>query len=120
MICAKPTPHYTHTPILGLMVPKLRHALDFAHFDEFVGIFDIVSYMFYKIQIILISVCLSGCASVLLAPATVAGAAAEQKTGKSPISSLLSRVTGEDCDVKRVLKADYPCKPLDDLVVKSK
>lgn len=50
------------------------------------------------------------CAPILLAPATVAGAAAEQKTGKSTISTFLSRVTGDDCDVKRVLKADYPCK----------
>jgi len=76
--------------------------------------------MFYKLQAILMTVCLSGCASVLLAPATIAGAAAEQKTGKSPISTFLSRVTGEDCDVKRVLRADYPCKPLDDSVAKSK
>jgi len=120
MICAKPTSTMPIPPIFCLMVPKLAYEIDFAHFDEFIGIFDIVSYMVYKIQVIFISVCLSGCASVLLAPATVAGAAAEQKTGKSPISTFLSRVTGEDCDVKRVLKADYPCKPLDDSVVKSK
>lgn len=66
--------------------------------------------MFYKLQAILIAICLSGCAAAILAPTTIAGAAAEQKTGKSPISTFLSRVTGDDCDVKRVFKADYPCK----------
>jgi ABC-type Zn uptake system ZnuABC Zn-binding protein ZnuA len=52
----------------------------------------------------------SGCASILLAPVTVAGAAAEYKTGKSPMSSFLSKVTGDDCDLKRILKANYPCR----------
>jgi len=46
---------------------------------------------------------------MLLTPLSVAAAAAEQKTGKSPISTFLSRVTGDDCDLKRVLDADYPC-----------
>ncbi len=66
--------------------------------------------MFYKLQAILITICLSGCAVAILAPTTIAGAAAEQKTGKSPVSTFLSRVTGDDCDVKRIFKADYPCK----------
>jgi hypothetical protein len=65
--------------------------------------------MFYKLQAILMSFILSGCAAAILAPTTIASAAAEHKTGKSPISTFLSRVTGDDCDVKRVLKADYPC-----------
>jgi hypothetical protein len=53
---------------------------------------------------------LSGCAPLLLAPVTVAGAAAEHKTGKSPISAFFSKLTGDDCDLKRIFKADYPCK----------
>lgn len=66
--------------------------------------------MLQKLQLITISLFIVGCAPILLAPVTVAGAAAEQKTGKSPMSTFLSKVTGDDCDVKRVLKADYPCK----------
>ena len=65
--------------------------------------------MFQKLLLFAIPVFLVGCAPMLLAPLTVAGAAAEQKTGKSPISTLMSRVTGDDCDVKRVLKVTYPC-----------
>ena len=56
-----------------------------------------------------IPIFLVGCAPMLLAPLSVAGAAAEQRTGKSPISTFLSKVTGDDCDLKRVLDADYPC-----------
>jgi len=65
--------------------------------------------MFQKLLLMAIPIFLVGCAPMLLAPLSVAGAAAEQKTGKSPISTFLSRVTGDDCDVKRVLDANYPC-----------
>jgi len=58
---------------------------------------------------IFIYIC-SGCAPILLAPATIASGAVEHKTGKSPISTFLSKVTGNDCDLKRILKANYPCK----------
>lgn len=47
---------------------------------------------------------------MLLAPLSIAGVAAEHKTGKSPVNTFLSKVTGDDCDLKRILKADYPCK----------
>ena len=66
--------------------------------------------MFYKLQAIFITICLSGCAVAVLTPITIAGVATEQKTGKSPVSTFLSKVTGDDCDVKRLFKADYPCK----------
>jgi hypothetical protein len=65
--------------------------------------------MLQKSLLIIISVFLAGCAPMLLAPLTVAAAAAEQKTGKSSISTFMSRVTGNDCDIKRVLKVTYPC-----------
>lgn len=65
--------------------------------------------MLQKILLIGIAIHLTGCAPMIVAPIAVAGAAAEQKTGKSPMSTFLSKVTGDDCDVKRVLKADYPC-----------
>lgn len=57
-----------------------------------------------------ISIYLSGCAPILLAPVTVAGAAVEHKSGKSPISVFFSKLTGDDCDLKRIFKADFPCK----------
>ena len=65
--------------------------------------------MLQKLLLISIGILSSGCAPMLLAPLTVAGAAAEQKTGKSPISAFLSKVTGDDCDVKKVLNVAYPC-----------
>lgn len=65
--------------------------------------------MLQKLLLIFTPIFLVGCAPMLLAPLSVAGAAAEQKTGKSPISTFLSRITGDDCDVKRVLSADFPC-----------
>jgi hypothetical protein len=65
--------------------------------------------MFQKLLLMAIPIFLVGCAPMLLAPLSVAGAAAEQRTGKSPISTFLSKVTGDDCDLKRVLDADYPC-----------
>ena len=57
------------------------------------------------ILVLVLCIQLIGCAGVVLTPVTAVAVAAEHKTGRSPVSSFLSAVSGSDCDLKRLLIA---------------